>query len=317
MQKNVIYLLSFCLLFSCREHNSPTVVMKDDHENSKKFDSVISHYHEEIGKKYHIAEYGFDVECIYSKEDLTKLVQEMLALGKFKPQSIKDSHDIPQQQYLTIITLQGKSYEFRTSTKGDYVDLETVFPTLEAITKDLTPGFEYNFSNLDGGQIAFLIYARSSDLVNAVNEGYPCSLNSGKWDWKDQWQWGLYSNIELKEIPDLAGLRINYHKTLQELYNKGYKVPNLTLPRIYIDDLFKKSTIDIIIDGNPSTTSSNDITGKQIRCFWDGWGVALAYTLIKYYDGQPSLYNKKEKNTINISQAGYLKKAEAAFGNRQ
>ncbi|HEY1200425.1 MAG TPA: hypothetical protein VGE79_05570, partial [Niastella sp.] len=72
--------------------------------------------------------------------------------------------------------------------------------------------------------------------------------------------------------------------------------------------------IDIVIDGAPLPTSSNDIKGSKVNCFWDSWGVLLAYTLIKHYNGKPSLYNKTEKKTTTLTQQEYLTKAETAFG---
>ena len=290
--------------------------MDNEYENLDTFQQVINAYHETLGKKYNILDHAFDVECIYGKEDLTGLVLEMLELGGFKPQNVKDGHDLAKKQYYTTIVLNGKTYEFRTSSEGDYVDLETVFPALQQITKDLRPEFEYNFSNRDGGQVAFLIFAKSSDLISAVDEGYPCSLESGKWTWDKQWKWGVYSDIELDIIPDFADLKLKYHQTLKELYEKGYNVPNLTLQRIYMDDIFKKNIIDIVIDGGPSTTSFNDIVGKKVRCYWEGWGVALAYTLIQHYNGKPTLFDKEERKTTPISPSEYLKRAESAFGLR-
>ena len=123
-----------------------------------------------------------------------------------------------------------------------------MYPSLQQIAKDLNPDFEYNFSNREGGQVAYMIFAKSSDLIKAVDEGYPCSLESGKWLWDDEWEAGLYSDIEVEKIPNFDDLKEKYHQALQDLYNKGYNVPNLTIQRIYIDDIFKKNIIDIVIE---------------------------------------------------------------------
>ncbi|MDJ1506017.1 hypothetical protein [Xanthocytophaga agilis] len=286
------------------------------YENLNKFDSVMGTNYSLLEAKYCIKWIEFDVECIYGNEDLTKLIKEMLDLGGFQYQLVKEKHDDSEKQYVSIFQIAGKNYEFRTSSEGDYIDLEIIIPILEKVTRDNNPDYEYNISNLDGGQVANLIFAKSSDLRQAVDEGFPCSLESGYWQWDKEWQWGVYSDIQLKQIPDFEELKTNYHQTLQELYKQGFNVPDLTIKRIYIDDIFKGNQIDIMIDGGPLSTSSNDIVGNKVRCFWDSWGVLLAYTLVKYYNGKPTLYDKEEKETTVVTQQEYQMMAEKAFGKR-
>lgn len=291
--------------------------MKNKFDNLDKFNNTITSLSDSLGKQYGILEYAFDVECIYGEEDLTKLVKEMLQLGGFDSKLIKDGHDESNEQYFSILEISNSRYEFRTSSQGDYVHLETVMPPLELIVKNNKPDYQFNFSNADGGQVAFLIFAKTSDLELAVNQGYPCSLSSGKWRWDKEWQWGVYSDIKVEKLPDYDDLKEKYFQTLTELYASGYNVPNLTINRIYIDDIFNKNSVDIVIDGGPMTTSSNEILGNDVRCFWESWGVLLAHTLIKHYNGQPTLYYKEEKKQIILTQNEYLEKAEFAFGKRK
>lgn len=290
--------------------------MAGKYDNLDKFEKTIRELHDSLGKKYNIKDFGFDVECIYEQGDLTKLVREMLDLGEFKYKFVNDGQDKKKQQYYSIYQVADKSYEFRTSSEGDYVDLETVFPRLQQIVKDNKPEYEYNYSNMDGGQIAFLIFAKTLDLMKAVDEGYPCSLESGRWQWDKEWKWGVYSDITLEEIPDFADLKGKYYQTLKELYNEGFNVPKLTINRIYIDDIFKDNSVDIVIDGGLGTTSANDIIGHKVRCFWEGWGVVLAYTLVTRYSGKPTLYDKELNTTTTLTKQEYVTKAKTAFGRR-
>ncbi|MBX7156689.1 MAG: hypothetical protein K1X91_17155 [Bacteriodetes bacterium] len=291
--------------------------MENKYENLDRFSKTIHTLNDSIGKKYGISEYAFDVECIYQIGDLTKLVKEMIGLGGFEYKLVKEGQDNSKSQYYTVFEIANTKYEFRTSSEGDYVDLETVMPSLELIAKNNKPDYQYNFSNADGGQIAFLIFAKTSELQKAVDEGYPCSLQSGQWRWDKEWKWGVYSDIKVESVPDFEELKVKYFQTLTELYALGFNVPNLTINRIYIDDIFQKKSVDIVIDGGPMTTSSNEILGNQIRCFWESWGVLLAYTLVKHYNGQPSLYDKEEMKRIELTQKEYLEKAEVAFGKRK
>ena len=314
-------LIGLCILQSCIQSTKPPkfpdlpyLPKQKDHKNLHKFENVVNTFHDTLGKKYHIKEYPFDVECIYAKEDLSKLVWEMIGLGSFNPALVKDGHDKRKNEYFSIFRIGDSTYEFRTSSVGDYVNMETVFPGLQKIAKDNNPEYQYNYSNRDGGQVAYMIFAKTTDLINAVDEGYPCSLPSGEWKWNKEWKWGVTSEIELDQLPDYNDLKLKYFQTLQELYSKGYNVPVLAINRIYIDDIMNENSIDIVIDGSPFPTSSNDITGNKVSCFWESWGVLLAYTLIKHYNGKPSLYDKTAKKTITLTQLEYLTKAEAAFG---
>jgi hypothetical protein len=290
---------------------------ENQYENLDRFDKTIHSLSDSLGKKYGILEYAFDVECIYEKGDLTKLVKEMIGLGEFEYKFIKEGQDKSKNQYYTVFEVANTKYKFRTSSKGDYVDLRTVIPSLDLITKNNKPDYQYNFSNANGGQVALLIFAKTSELEKAVDEGYPCSIQSGQWRWDKQWKWGVYSDIEVEKVPDFEELKAKYFQTLTELYARGFNVPKLTINRIYIDDIFKKNSVDIVIDGGPMITSSNKIIGNQIRCFWENWGVLLAYTLVKHYNGQPSLYDKKEMKRIELTQKEYLEKTELAFGKRK
>ncbi|WP_153796047.1 hypothetical protein [Foetidibacter luteolus] len=310
MKKLPIIATILLTLNSCGQKTT----LDDKYSNLDKFGKTISKLHDSLGKKYNIKDYGFDVECIYGQADLTKLVREMLDLGEFKYKFVSDGQDKSKQQYYSIYQIIDKSYEFRTSSVGDYVDLETVFPSLQQIVKDNKPEYEYNYSNMDGGQIAFLIFAKTTELVQAVDEGYPCSLESGRWQWDKEWKWGVYSDIILEKIPDFADLKRKYYQTLKELYDEGFNVPNLTINRIYIDDIFKDKSVDIVIDGGPGTTSANDIIGHKVRCFWEGWGVLLAYTLVTRYNGKPTLYDKELNTTTTLRQQEYVTKAKTAFG---
>jgi hypothetical protein len=72
-------LITLCILQSCIQHNQPPkfpdLPLLPDHknyENLDKFGKVISELHDSLGKKYHIKDYAFDVECIYQQEYLTK-----------------------------------------------------------------------------------------------------------------------------------------------------------------------------------------------------------------------------------------------------
>lgn len=312
LMKILLIIATILTLNSCEQK----ATMDGKYDNLDKFGQTISELHDSLGKKYNITDYGFDVECIYEQGDLTKLVSKMLDLGEFKYKFVIDGQDKIKQQYYSIYKVDDKSYEFRTSSEGDYVDLETVFPSLQQIAKDNKPEYEYNYSNMDGGQIAFLIFAKTPDLVKAVDEGYPCSLESGRWQWDKEWKWGVYSDITLEKIPDFVDLKRKYYQTLKKLYDEGFNVPNLTINRIYIADIFKDNSVDIVIDGGPGTTSANDINDHKVRCFWEGWGVLLAYTLITQYNGKPTLYDKELKTTTALTQQEYLDKAMTAFGRR-
>ena len=308
--------LLLLLTWACVPDSSQMNNKDDEYENFEKFELHVAKQASVLGKKYAIKELDFDVECIYQSGDLSKLVREMLDLGSLRYKLLSERQDEAKKQYVSLFQVGSKEYEFRTSSEGDYVDLETVIPVLELIAKDNTPDFVYTLSNQNGGQSAILLFANSKALAAAVEEGYPCSLPGSEWRWEDQWKWGVYSEITLSRIPDFNQLQTNYYQTLTELYQKGYNVPKLTASRLYITDLFKTNSVDILLDGGPDAESSNVIVGNKIKCMWESWGVLLAYTLVKKYGGQPALYDKTRMMRTPLSPAEYMRKAEHAFGKR-
>lgn len=316
MPKLLLFYLLLSGLCACEPLNYPMREPADKYENFEKFEKVVAGRANVLGKKYAIKELGFDVECIYQPGDLSKLVKEMLDLGGLRYKLVSEKQDLIKKQYVSLFSIADKPYEFRTSSEGDYVDLELLLPVLELIAKEHTPDSWYILSNQNGGQIAILLFANSKKLAAAVEEGYPCSLPGSEWRWDDQWKWGVYSEVTLTAIPDLSQLEGCYYETLAELYQQGYNVPCLTRSRLYITDLFKTNSVDILIDGGPETESSNAIAGSKIECFWESWGVLLAYTLVKKYGGRTALYDKTNGTRTILSSAEYLRKAEAAFGRR-
>lgn len=280
---------------------------KKNYAGQDRFHEHVSNLHYELGKKYGIKEFWFDTECIYQKEDLTGIIDSFLHFGEFNYEFIDDGLDSIKKEYYSIYNISDLIYEFRTTALSDWIEYEQIFPALDSITSNLKPEYEYNFSNIDGGQVACLIFGKSQSIDKAVDEGYPCSRPNGRWN-EINWKWGVYSEVTLKEIPDFDSLLINYHSTIDQLYEAGFQVPRLTINRIYIDTIFNGNSLDIVIDGGPMTTSFNDIENTTFKCFWDGWGILLAYTLITHYEGVPFLYDKTEKVRIELTKEEYLKR---------
>lgn len=266
-----------------------------------------------VGKKYKIKQFMFDTECIYGKEDLTKLVSKMLELPNFNYQFIQDGHDTLSNQYFTKFIVFDQEYEFRTSSLGDWVNLETIIPSLENIANKETPGYQFNLSNTTD-QSACLIYARTDSLRLAINEGYPCSLPDNSFKSEINWEDGMYSIVTLAKIPKFKGLLKRYHKSLTELHHLGYDVPNIALKRIYIGSLFDENSFDIYIDSSQVPRSSNEFTENRVKCYWDGSGLILGYTLVKYYEGQVALFDKFNDVETKIETEKYLDLVLEAFG---
>ena len=126
----------------------------------------------DLEEKYSIKGHQFDIECIYKKEDLTALLVELLKLGGFDHQVVAEGLDEAENQYFTHVSISDRLYEFQTNSLGDHVDLEGIMIELDRLTKTEAPDYQYNRSNLDGGQLVFLIYAETEALKLAIAEGY-------------------------------------------------------------------------------------------------------------------------------------------------
>lgn len=309
-------------LHSCtiihQQDNRPLPIeetVEDKYENFDKFSARMHGLERTLGEKYNIPVHYFDVECIYDEQDLPELVKDILDFSNIAYKEVSFGLDTAEKQYFSKLEINNKVYEFRTSSLGDYVDLERVMPSLDSILVNNFPQYEYNFSNADGGQGATLIFVKSSVLRQAVQEGYPCSLSMGWANLEDyDWEQGLYTDVQLQHYPDFEELTLAFHQTLTELYKQGYDVHQWSLPRIYMDDVFKDNRLDIHIDG--VFLSSATLMPQKIRCFWDSLGLILGYTLVKKYKGQPSLYSRDTEETTPITAQEYLTKVEQAFGKR-
>ena len=136
---------------------------------------------------------------------------------------------------------------------------------------------------------------------------------------QDSFSWqvrGVSADIELTQIPDMDSLRLKLQATLQDLRSKGLQVPDLAPVKLYKTDSVDDTSIIVIVDGHHQNIPSNQILGSKVRCFWDSWGIALAYTLVKHFNGRPSLHDQEEGTATILSQETFLKKAEAILGKR-
>ncbi|WP_152981558.1 hypothetical protein [Hymenobacter sp. AT01-02] len=293
-------------------------VSQPNHSNSQDFEQRMLDNAEHLGAQFRIRQISFDSECIYAKEDLTALVLQFVRdLGQFPAVCVEDGLDTRTQEYFTRLYIRGQQYEFRTSAEGDYVNLDKVMPMLQTIAREQQPTHTFEIIHPPYDQTGIVIFAALTDLQEAVDRGYPCSLPSSHWVWqKHEWPWGVYSDVTVDHMPELSELQTRYYQTLHQLYTAGYNVPQLTAERIYLTDMFEQGKIDICIDGSNHTSFNDVLTGGKVRCFWEGWGVVLAYTLVQHYGGQPALYNKTSRQVTRLTPSAYLRQAEVAFGRR-
>lgn len=102
-----LLLITLFILQSCIQSNQPpeppklpNLPYQKNYHNLDKFGKIICSLHDTLGKKYHIKDYAFDVECIYAKEDLSKLVWEMCK-PSLNDKTAKKITPLTQQEYLT------------------------------------------------------------------------------------------------------------------------------------------------------------------------------------------------------------------------
>lgn len=231
--------------------------------------------------------------------------------GEFSFKHISHGSDTVAKQYYSTFSIDENEYEFRTSSLGDYVDLDIIMPVFDSIVNYTKSGYMYAFTNVDAGQVASLVFADKEILEKAVDEGYPCSLPNKKLSFSGKIEWPKFTVVELESQPKTKDLKEAYFKTFQEFKSKGYNVPYLTINRLYIDEIYEDDRINIAIDGWDN--SSHDRIEGAIECFNDPLGVVFAYLLVKEYGGKPVLYNSKNEINKALSKEEFMQKVEQSF----
>ncbi|RTQ45331.1 hypothetical protein EJV47_26025 [Hymenobacter gummosus] len=311
-------LLLMGLLTSCPAGPQHSLLDEDiDSSNSEAFQRQMMRNQARLGPLFHLRETGFDVECIYGPQDLTELALQLTAeLAQLPAVCVREELDEQAREFVTVVQIEGRQYQFRTSAESDWAELEKIMPVLAQIARELRPAYQFEVLNPPYDQTAEVVYGRRTDLLRAVARGYPCSLPDGHWDY-DKWPARLYTDVHVARLPPFDTLRRHYQRNLQRLHQAGYRVPNLTLPRLYFTDLLKSGHIDICIDGQEMVASEQVLPGPTVRCSDEGWGVLLAYTLTRDFHGEPTLLDRETNTRQPILRADYLRRAEAAFGRRQ
>lgn len=304
--------LLFLLLYGCNLKKEP------EEDNRDRFYRTMFALEDSLGKKHDIRLINFDAECINSVENLDSLAIRIVhELGGFTIDSVQHSTAPDDNLYHSTLFLQGNAFTFSTSALDDYVDVDGLMPVLDSLTRKLAPLYEFRMANPLYDQTVNMLYATAAGFVKAVDEGFPCSLKDSYEAWKswEVWPSCAYTDVRLKEMPLFPGLQAKYGQALHDLYSRGYRVPSLTKNRIYITDMFSEDMVDIFIDGR-DISGPNKIKGNKVRCFGDNWGIALAYTLAKYYGGTPVVYNKDTRQHLKYKPEAYLQTVEQVLGKR-
>ncbi|WP_157501176.1 hypothetical protein [Lewinella sp. 4G2] len=303
------------LLFSgaCHQPKSYSSQMNPRFEA---YEARLTELETSLASEFDIDILEFDVECIYNIENLSQLVIDMLELGDFKFDTIKSGHNTTERFYYYTIKISDKQYEFRTSSRTDWVDLDYIMPVLESIVENHKRTYMYAFSNIDGGQIARLVFSEKEKLALAVDRGFPCSLPHSHFKVNIDWPHGLYSEVKYHEIPNMDELTDEFHKELKYMYNIGLDVPNLNRERIFIGSKYEDDLIEIFIDGGYVSSSTNKISEDHIQCFWNVSGIILANTLVKNYGYTVRLLDKTTGEYKYLSNVEYANKVQKAIGRR-
>lgn len=302
--------LLFLLLYGCNLKKEP------EEDNRDRFYKTMFALEDSLGKKHHIRQINFDAECIYSAEDLDSLMIRIVReLGGFAIDSVQHSTNPDDSLYRSTLFLRGNAFTF--SSSGDYVDLDGLMPVLDSLTRKLAPLYAFRMANPPYDQTVDMLYATAADFKKAVDEGFPCSLEDSYDAWKarEVWPSRVYTDVRVQEIPSFPDLQAKYGQALQDLHSRGYRVPLLTKNRIYIADMFSEHMVDIFIDGR-DISGPNKIKGNKVQCFGDNWGIALAYTLVKYYQGMPVVYNRNTRKHLKYKREAYLRAVEQVLGKR-
>lgn len=286
--------------------------MSGDSKNLHKYDSIQQQNFETLSQKYNILHHSFDSECIYQLGDLTSIIKEILQnlTPDLEFQIEPEVKNNEQQIYLATFIIHQKRYQFKTSTLGDYIDFEHNIHELNKIATDHLSDSEFRIPNYPGDQFLMVIFSNKDNLIKAVKEGFPCTIQ--KWQWANQqWPLGISVIVTLDQFPDEAILNQQYFQTMQNLHQKQFNISIFDQRQIYISDLFGNGLVCIMVNNAlPFTNLRRD---AKIRCDHSPWGILLAYVLVKHFKGVPTLRNGSKKKIKPIKPSDFLNMVEKAL----
>lgn len=319
-----ILLLVFC--FSCNNQSSDgwekallkkqVYLPKASSENmSGGFNAFVQHsermqqHFDEGIEKYDIKHKGFHTDAIYRKGDLTEvmelLIKSLLPDKDFK--FLPEVHLADSARYELTLNFRGADFHFKTSSQAQRFE---IFPNLEElnrIAKRFYPDYQFREANHPNNHITIILFAKTTDLEKAVQEGFPCTLE--QWKWKSySWKKGIHPVIDLNQLPSEEALKETVLQELAEATEKGYSVPALDIPQIYLTDMAENDLLHIVING--ASKSLNIIRNNSIHCNDDPWGLFLAYCLVKKHQGKVKLENPVQRKWKKVEENNFLQQIE-------
>ena len=271
----------FCLCCGCMMQFSD-----DCREGYEDFSSWRADNFHRLAEKYELNLANFDTETIYDVQDLGRVISMILdSTHEIKYEIIREYHDDESKQFRTVFLIEGKEYEFETSSQTDYIDFDWNFKLLKRIAEDTESDNVFDIPWFPGDQTMTIVFAPREVLAKAIDEGFPLTLEGEAWRWNHRAEWKDISRIIVPFHQELEQdkFRQQMLETVADLNRKDQLILPITLERIFITCLYDNARLHVIVDGNDLMNSSCELEGNTISGYPDLWNVLFLYMISNHY----------------------------------
>lgn len=257
-----------------------------------RFHDTMSYRFKTLSQKYQFQSIYVDSETIYDSTDLTEVVQLVLdSLAKLPYEVLLEEEEIEAHRFHTQIRVGEQEYDFYTSNQTDYIEMDKVFPVWEQLFQTHLPGKQLCIPHYPYDQLYCLVAGDSGKLFQAIREGFPLTgADIRDWDFTQAltpgWKKLAWTSDQLLNFQEMENLLLD---ALQELGKRGFTVPALTPPRIYVTDMFDDQEYDLCLDGN-SLGPSIDIQGQTLTFWRDPYSLSILWYMSKEQDTPITLH---------------------------
>ena len=299
--------------YTDEEHPVPPLTFEETMKGGNKKNHTYVNWQDQLidslSQKYDIRIFSCVGASVYELGDLSKIIQQLFEalLPRVSYELSPEVQDSTKRQFSTTVQVLDRFYPLTTAPGEDYPPFEDMLTMVQEITKLQFPESIAYWVNNPFPELVSILFANKEKLKQAIKEGFPCSMQVWRWE-ENEWSRGLDTHLSVDPFPSDEEITESLLLVVHQLYQIGFTVPLINKNQLVALNLFENGIYHVIANGFIFGSSLSTRRGNDIIVDDTFWSILMAYTLVKNFGGQPTLYKGKKRKKITPKE--YLKMVE-------
>lgn len=286
--------------------------------DSDTYDELMFRLSKSLIEEYQMKVLNFDPERINNEGDFEESIKMILNFGGINYQILSTGLSESKNDFYVSSKIEGKSFDFFTSSTTDWLETYRIIETLNQITSWLKNGMVFRELNFDDPNNSTMIYVGKDNLQEAIRKGFPCCRGGNFGQMRSFVNWD--KNFSFKVVLEQGNisneeLKLGFVSEFNNLAESGFVVPIYTPEQVYLCDLFDDNQIWFCING--AIQGYCDVKGGSVFTTPDLNGLVLANVLVNKYKGIPVLLDGTSKEEKYVNKKQYKQMINSALSKKR